>query len=105
MTDVCGDHGRKPGCGAPILWAKTTAGNAVPLDPDPVDGGNLELVGDWSAGRQSGVIASYVQAEPGVARYVSHFATCPNSKDHRAPKLPRRRAKPPAPPADTLFDT
>lgn len=30
-ADTC----RKPGCGAPILWARTAAGKAMPVDPEP----------------------------------------------------------------------
>lgn len=48
---------------------------AIPLDPEPVPNGNLDV--------EVGPVASYVQAEPDVVRYVSHFATCPDAGQHR----------------------
>jgi len=54
-------------CKQPILWGKTVNGKAMPIDPEPVAGGNVELVD----GR-----ANVVTPEPDVARYVSHFTTC-----------------------------
>jgi hypothetical protein len=68
-------------CGAPIRWALTTNGRRIPLDPDPVEGGNLAL-----ADQGTTPIAYYVDPEdepvPGPL-YVSHFATCPNAAQHR----------------------
>lgn len=61
-------------CGAAIVWARTDTGRSMPLDPDPVEGGNVQLGAD------------------GVARVVgplfggthkSHFATCPQAAQHR----------------------
>ncbi len=56
------------GCGAPIVWGVTEAGNKVPLDPSErryveIDEGRLRIVDTW----------------------VSHFATCPKSDDFRRP--------------------
>jgi len=69
------DHCRS--CGAPIRWAITAAnGKSIPLDRDPVDGGNVILV--------EGV--AYMNANPDLftdARYVSHFATCPEANRWR----------------------
>lgn len=72
-------------CGASIRWAITErSGKRIPVDPDPVDDGNLVL-------RDAGggdVIASVVAPgellldDPGV-RFVSHFATCPHADQHR----------------------
>jgi hypothetical protein len=61
-------------CGAPITWARTTSGKPIPLDPEPVDRGNLEV--------EDGV-ARPVLIEAGKLRYVTHFATCPNAPQHR----------------------
>lgn len=63
-------------CGDPIEWRQTPAGKRIPIDPEPVEGGNLELVG------QS--IAKVVKA--GTGTHVSHFATCPNASSHRRPR-------------------
>lgn len=40
-------------CGAPVLWAQTPAGKAMPLNPQPVPNGNVLLV-DRQAGRARG---------------------------------------------------
>lgn len=65
-------------CSAPIVWAKTANGKAMPLDAEPTAMGNVTLDG--------GVIrlstADYNALGP---RYTSHFATCPNAKGHRKP--------------------
>jgi hypothetical protein len=61
-------------CKARVLWAKTTTGKDIPLNPDPVIGGNLEL--------QDGVVR-YVKPSGTVALYTSHFSNCPNADAHR----------------------
>jgi hypothetical protein len=73
-------------CRAAIIWATTPRGKNISLDVAQVAGGNVEL--------RSGV-AFVVKPEPGVVRYRSHFATCPNAGEHRQPRL---RREPPAPP-------
>lgn len=61
-------------CGAPIIWAKTQAGKDTPLDAKPL---RLAALGGDLFGRQiTGVVEGYV----------SHFATCPNAKQHRKPR-------------------
>ena len=63
-------------CSAPIIWARTTRGKAIPLDAQPTSLGNIEI----SDGH-----ATYVTADVNVIvpRYISHFATCPDAKEHR----------------------
>jgi hypothetical protein len=61
-------------CKQPILWAKTTTGKAIPLNPAPIAGGNLEL--------KDGV-ARVVQPHPAVKLYTSHFTNCPQANSHR----------------------
>lgn len=69
-------------CNAEIRWERTAAGKRIPLDPEPVPDGNLFIGGD-------GLVRSYhglplgVGLEDEPARYVTHFATCPNSAEHR----------------------
>lgn len=63
-------------CGASIVWATTARGKSMPLDPEPVDGGNVEAVAD--ANGKLSVIA--VHSEPPIFAgplYMPHFATCP----------------------------
>lgn len=65
-------------CGAPIRWAKTTNGEAIPLDPAPVTGGNIELCDGVAHVFTPGQIALF-QRE----RFVSHFVTCPHAAQWR----------------------
>lgn len=83
-------------CGAPIVWATTAHGRRIPVDPDPVPDGNLELL------EMSGVLVAHVltverEAElerelldanragvtPTLALFKTHFATCPSAETHR----------------------
>jgi hypothetical protein len=71
-------------CGAEIIWTVTHKGKRMPVDAVPRSDGNIVL-------RQDGekVIAEYPGKEhPSLfeedrARFVSHFATCPQSTDWR----------------------
>lgn len=74
-------------CKAPILWGFTRKGMRVPVDPQPVLGGNLQL-----DSTDSGLVVIYVQADPDVVRHVSHFATCPDAAEHRR-NPPQRRTR------------
>lgn len=65
-------------CDAPVVWKRTEAGKAMPIDPAPVAGGNVVLLDD----DQVHVLHADESAD-GVDTYVSHFATCPNAKGHR----------------------
>lgn len=64
-------------CHAPVIWAKTTTGKDIPLNPVPVVGGNLDLVDG---------VARYVQPSSGVKLYTSHFTDCPQANSHRRGK-------------------
>lgn len=62
-------------CQAEVIWVKTIHGKAMPIEINAE--GNLILV--------KGVAHVIPKGEEpaGMPRYVSHFATCPNSKAHR----------------------
>lgn len=64
-------------CGAAILWATTEKGKAMPLDAEPAENGNINLVGGVAKVVKPGEML------PGIPLYLSHFATCPNSVMHR----------------------
>ena len=66
MTKTC------RGCGKPIEWARTERGKAIPLDPLPVERGNIIV----SLG-----VAHVVDFPDG--NRVSHFATCPQAAKMR----------------------
>lgn len=66
-------------CGAQILWVETSTGKWVPLDPDMVPDGNVEVY--------DGVAVVIANSSVGSRdRYKSHFATCPNAGQHRKRK-------------------
>jgi hypothetical protein len=50
----------------------------MPLDPDPVAGGNVVVNGDVAT-----VLPPGTPMPVGVHRYQSHFATCPQASTHR----------------------
>jgi hypothetical protein len=60
-------------CSAPVMWATTTTGKAIPLNPEPRPGGNIDL--------RDGV--AHVVKPDGQARYTSHFSDCPQANGHR----------------------
>lgn len=73
-------------CGADVLWCVTPAGQRMPVDPVPVDGGNVILGQGQGGSPLATVVGKKVQ--PGLfgddsPRYTSHFATCPNADSHR----------------------
>jgi hypothetical protein len=69
-------------CGADIEWVVSDHGKRIPLDPTPVVGGNIEI--DLPENVESDPPrARYVTPSETVARYQSHFATCPDAKTWR----------------------
>lgn len=60
-------------CGAPIVWAKTAAGKAMPLDAASV----LVMVPRAPTGTADEVVVDAVRG------HLSHFATCPHAAQHR----------------------
>jgi hypothetical protein len=74
---VPGTPGECRSCHAPMRWVRSAVGhNPLPIDPDPVDDGNLVL-----EERDGGTYATVV--EPGKGTHRSHFATCPDAKTWR----------------------
>lgn len=69
-------------CGAEVIWKVTEGGKKTPIDAEPCEDGNLFFFG--SGAHPVSMI------KPGLKfdgpRYKSHFATCPNAKQHRKPK-------------------
>lgn len=70
-------------CAAPIIWTRTEQGRAMPVDAAPLlVGGNVELLPSESQGGDP-IARVHGEPPPGSARYVSHFATCPDRDLHR----------------------
>jgi len=82
-------------CKAEIIWAETENGKPMPLDPEPVEDGNVTLhkrrVGIPVAvvlGRKQldNLHAHAVRFGPPVVLYRSHFASCPFADQFRRPR-------------------
>lgn len=61
-----------------MIWAAAGPGKAMPVDPEPVEGGNLELV---AGGSQLVPRVRVVPAGERAGRvlHTSHFVTCPHA--------------------------
>lgn len=75
-------------CDAPVLWAIVRkGGKRIPLDPDPVDNGNIAIIGEREDQYGKSPLVEYRATDPlpGMSepKYVTHFATCPNAQQHR----------------------
>ena len=68
-------------CCAPIRWARTAAGKPIPLDLEPVPGGNIQLRD--GVARVLTPIEAMIEPLEGGPRFLSHFATCPYADEHR----------------------
>lgn len=65
-------------CAAPIQWVRTPEGRTMPLDPLPVEDGNLALMqGDPIIAVP--VAKHELLIDDDGLRYVSHFASCPDA--------------------------
>jgi hypothetical protein len=67
-------------CSAPIAWAKTPTGKAMPVDFEPVSTGNIVLF-DGPEGLLA--VVAHATAAPGKPRHQAHFVSCPNAAEHR----------------------
>lgn len=77
-------------CGAPIEWARfAESGKPIPLDVGIVANGNLEVVERRDGGdaivRLLGRVDAELARDAGRGLRRTHFATCPNAKQHRRP--------------------
>lgn len=72
-------------CDAPIRWARNVVTNkGLPLDPDPVENGNLVLVDMGSDSEE--LTVRYVKRGEDVGnaqRYQTHFVSCPDADNWR----------------------
>jgi hypothetical protein len=68
-------------CNAPILWVTTENYKRMPLDPEPFENGNIILEdGVAIFAKKDGLF------DAGKPRFQSHFASCPQSAEHRKDK-------------------
>lgn len=69
-------------CGAEVIWTVTERENKMPVDAEPVKGGSFFL--DYSRSSETPKARFIPEHErPTTPLYVSHFSTCPESKDWR----------------------
>ena len=94
-----GSSPRCRSCNAAIWFGRTAKGKRMPIDPTPVENGNvvvdqdmkaLDMIGsafpgdpDPERGVPVRVLHKDEAVDPDVPRYVSHFATCTDPKRHR----------------------
>ncbi len=74
-------------CGATIVWAATSTGERIPLDPHPAVDGNIRTHTDRHGLRArvvGGTIDLFDPTDDGI-RYISHFVTCPHADQWRTP--------------------
>lgn len=82
MSDTCSS------CSAAVIWAITAKNNKrMPVDAAPTPDGSIMLVASKT---RPGVTIAVVVPESERAAHTelrkSHFATCPNSMQHRKKK-------------------
>ena len=76
-------------CNAEIVFAKTPAGKAMPVNEQPAPNGNVALIvrdGVKIAvvlDRSGRAPTADLQPSPDAPRYISHFATCPGAAGFR----------------------
>lgn len=87
-------NGKCTTCGKLVVWAYTTSGKRMPVDPEPVNGGNVVLVTGNQQPEAQVLGAAEVarRAGLGLRCHTSHFATCPQAAQHRRAK-PKARAR------------
>ena len=67
-------------CGAEIIFAVTRHGHRIPIDPAPVEDGNMELVEEETAdGRVLKALRRLQGSLLATPVYKTHFATCPEA--------------------------
>jgi len=75
--DEVGSPGACRSCGADILWVVTVNGKAMPLDPDPVEDGNVTVEGGIAT------VLGPLEAVSEPVLYVTHFQGCPDADEWR----------------------
>ncbi len=70
------DSGKCAECGQPIIWVMSLSGNPIPIDPEPVKGGELLIICNRSQPPLGEILTKIYGPEP---RYRSHVRTCPKA--------------------------
>lgn len=72
--------GKCKGCKGSVLWVTMPSGKPMPLEPEPIAGGNIVLEEDGPR------VLSADEISPGRVAFVSHFVSCPFADELRKPK-------------------
>ncbi len=92
-------------CSAPILWAQTIDDQgrriprdggrfkSMPVDWEPTDRGNVVVYHRQAEGFVCRVLGRGKQPRAGEKLRTSHFATCPQAKQHRRSRTPNPEEK------------
>lgn len=68
-------------CGKPIIWTRTSAGKAMPVDVYPTRGANVRL--RWEGSEVKADVVRAQLAFGSTTNHLSHFVTCPNADEWR----------------------
>lgn len=69
MPDFC----LRSGCRAQVLWLRhETTGKTAPIDPEPVEGGNIAITGEGEH-RMYRIVPAAERVGP---LHLNHFSTC-----------------------------
>ncbi len=73
-------------CNAPVIWARTRKGKAMPVDRLPTVKGNIQLVPQRGGAALAHVLTKgeleAARAE-GETLHMSHYASCPQGRNWR----------------------
>lgn len=87
MTTIDAAPERCRTCNIAIVWARTTTGKYIPVEPDPTPHGNLTLYPMADHPGRLAIVSTGSRrsalAAAGIPLYVSHFVSCPNSNEWR----------------------
>ena len=70
-------------CPEPVLWVRTPAGKAMPVDPEPSADGNVAVRRDGRGAWLGRVVTAELPLLPYERLHLPHFATCAPTVAHR----------------------
>lgn len=69
-------------CGARIVWARTVNGKSMPVDADPADSGNVELIPEDTGSAMRAIVHGQAPLDDRPLHW-PHHATCPDAESWR----------------------
>ncbi len=93
ITDRLEGIDRCASCDAEIIWAKSVTGKSMPVDPEPIEGGNIVLVRNdsdepptarYEGPARQAYLKKLAERRRDVSKlFVSHFTSCPDAEKWR----------------------